>query len=83
MIEMRSGVCPMHLNRGEAMSLRMIILLGIFVWAPIMAFLVWKYLQTFGTTVGASRRRERRPMVAEVDKHAIPDDSRRRIYRRS
>jgi len=59
----------------------MIILLGIFVWAPMMAFLGWKYLQTFNAS--ASRRRVRRPMVAEADRHAIPDDSRRRIYRRS
>ena len=59
----------------------MIILLGIFVWAPMMAFLGWKYLQTFSAT--ATKRRQRRPMHAEHDRHAIPDDSRRRIYRRS
>ncbi|WP_332878824.1 hypothetical protein [Massilia sp. S19_KUP03_FR1] len=63
------------------MSVRMIILLGIFVWAPMMAFLGWKYLQTFNA--GSTRRRVRRPMVGEVDKHAIPDDSRRRVYRRN
>ncbi len=58
----------------------MIILLGIFVWAPMMAFLGWKYLQTFSPT--AVKRSQRRPMHAEADKYAIPDDSRRRIYRR-
>jgi len=59
----------------------MIILLGIFVWAPMMAFLGWKYLQTFNAS--ATRRRQRRPMLAEADKYAIPDDTRRRIYRRN
>jgi hypothetical protein len=58
----------------------MIILLGIFVWAPMMAFLAWKYLQTFKPA--AVKRRQRRPMHVEHDKYAIPDDSRRRVYRR-
>ena len=70
----------MHLI-GESMSISMIILLGIFVWAPLMAYLGWKYFQTF--TPRATKRRPRRPMIAGDDKNLIPDDSRRRIYRRN
>jgi hypothetical protein len=31
------------------MSVEVIILLGIFVWAPLMAYLGWKYVQTFSS----------------------------------
>jgi len=60
----------------------MIILLGIFVWAPMMVFLGWKYLQTFRPAAVSSKRRARRSMVAEFDRNALPDHSRRRVYRR-
>lgn len=65
------------------MSVRMIMLLGIFVWAPMMGYLGWKYLQTFDT-IKRSRsrvRRARRDPQPLNGGHLLHDESRRRVRR--
>jgi hypothetical protein len=51
----------------------MIILLGIFVWAPMMGFLLWKYAQTFSFAQKsrATKRRARRALQLTSDGHPV------------
>jgi hypothetical protein len=64
-------------------SVRMIILLGIFVWAPMMGFLLWKYAQTFSfiQKSRATKRRARRALQLAGDGHNIYNQERRRLRR--
>jgi hypothetical protein len=61
----------------------MIILLGIFVWAPMMGFLLWKYAQTFSFVQKsrATRRRARRALQLAGDGHQLYSQERRRVRR--
>jgi hypothetical protein len=61
----------------------MIILLGIFVWAPMMGFLLWKYAQTFSFAQKsrATKRRARRALQLTSDGHPVYHEERRRIRR--
>jgi len=61
------------------MSINVIILLGIFVWAPLMAFLGWKYVQTFSSVRAsrASKRRAKRAVLFAADGHQIHKERRR------
>lgn len=65
---------------GGYVSVRIIILLGIFVWAPMMGFLLWKYVQTFSFVQKsrATRRRARRVLQLTGDGHNIYSQERRR-----
>jgi len=65
------------------MSLRMIILLGIFVWAPLMGYLLWKYFQTFASVQRsrAIKRRARRAMLPAGAAPMIHNEERRRMRR--
>jgi hypothetical protein len=65
------------------MNVRMIILLGIFVWAPMMAYLGWKYLQTFDFVQRhrAVKRRAKRALLPAGDGHMIHNEERRRMRR--
>lgn len=63
------------------MSVRMIVLLGIFVWAPMMAYLSWKFLQTFSERVPATVRRNRRAVPAG-EEYRISSAKRKRLARR-
>ena len=64
------------------MSVRMIILLGIFVWAPMMAYLGWKYVQTFAFAQ-RSRAVKRRAKRALLPAGAMIHNEERRRVRRS
>ena len=61
------------------MSISVIILVGIFVWAPMMAYLGWKYVQTFASVrqIRADKRRARRAMMLTADGHQIHKERRR------
>jgi hypothetical protein len=61
------------------MSVEVIILLGIFVWAPLMAYLGWKYVQTFSSVreSRAGKRRARRAVLLAADGHQIHKERRR------
>ena len=65
------------------MSVRMIILLGIFVWAPLMAYLGWKYVQTFdfAQRKRAVKRRAKRALLPAGTNHMIHNEERRRMRR--
>lgn len=65
------------------MSLRMIILLGIFVWAPLMGYLLWKYFQTFSSVQRsrAAKRRAKRAMLPAGGALMIHNEERRRMRR--
>jgi len=65
------------------MSVRMIILLGIFVWAPMMGFLLWKYAQTFSFAQKSRnvKRRARRALQLAADGLVIRNEERRRVRR--
>jgi hypothetical protein len=66
------------------MSVRMIILLFIFVWAPMMAFLGWKFIQTFdfAQRSRAVKRRAKRALLPAGNGHMIHNEERRRVRRR-
>ena len=65
------------------MSVRMIILLGIFVWAPLMAYLGWKYVQTFDFVQRsrAVKRRAKRALLPAGAGRMIHNEERRRMRR--
>ena len=65
------------------MSVRMIILLGIFVWAPMMGCLAWKYMQTFpfAQRNRAIKRRAKRALLPAGDGHMIHNEERRSVRR--
>ena len=65
------------------MSVRMIILLGIFVWAPLMGYLGWKYVQTFAFAQRkrSIKRRARRALLPAGGAHMIHNEERRRVRR--
>ena len=65
------------------MSVRMIILLGIFVWAPLMAYLGWKYVQTFAFVQRkrSVKRRARRALLPAGAAHMLHNEERRRVRR--
>lgn len=66
------------------MSLRMIILLGIFVWAPMMGFLAWKYAQTFAVVQrsrSGKRRVQRALLLLAGEGRMLHNEERRRIRR--
>lgn len=65
------------------MSVRMIILLGIFVWAPMMGYLGWKYVQTFdfAQRKRAIKRRAKRAMLPAGVGAMIHNEERRRMRR--
>lgn len=65
------------------MSVRMIILLFIFVWAPLMAYLGWKYIQTFdfAQRKRAVKRRAKRALLPAGAGHMIHNEERRRMRR--
>jgi hypothetical protein len=65
------------------MSVRLIILLGIFVWAPLMAYLGWKFFQTFdfAQRKRAVKRRARRALLPAGDGHMVHSEERRRVRR--
>jgi hypothetical protein len=61
----------------------MIILLGIFVWAPMMGFLLWKFVRTF-SFVQKSRsvkRRARRALQIAGGSQMVHNEERRRVRR--
>jgi hypothetical protein len=66
------------------MSVRMIILLFIFVWAPMMAFLGWKFIQTFdfAQRSRAVKRRAKRALLPAGNGNMIHNEERRRVRRR-
>jgi len=61
----------------------MIILLGIFVWAPMMAYLGWKYVQTFefAQRNRSAKRRTRRALLPAAGGEMFYNESRRRVRR--
>jgi len=61
------------------MSVKVIILLGIFVWAPLMAYLGWKYVQTFASVqrTRADKRRAKRALLSAGDGLQIHKERRR------
>ena len=61
----------------------MIILLGIFVWAPLMGYLLWKYFQTFSSAQRsrAVKRRAKRAMLPAGAALMIHNEERRRMRR--
>lgn len=63
------------------MSVRMIVLLGIFVWAPMMAYLSWKFIQTFSDRTLIPVRRTRRA-VPYGEEYRISSAKRKRLARR-
>jgi len=65
------------------MSISVIILVGIFVWAPMMAYLGWKYVQTFASVrrTRADKRRAKRARLLVSDGPAIHKEERRRMRR--
>lgn len=65
------------------MSVRMIILLGIFVWAPMMGFLAWKYIQTFSFAQRSRsmQRRAKRTLLLAGDSATLHNEERRRVRR--
>jgi hypothetical protein len=60
----------------------MIILLGIFVWAPMMGYLSWKFFQTFSQQALSPRRRTRRAVVAAGEEYRMSSTARKRLSRR-
>lgn len=65
------------------MGINMIILLAVFVWAPMMGYLGFKYVQTYSERGRSTKRRARRPMIPTGDEPVVRDETRRRIYRRT
>ena len=65
------------------MSVRMIILLGIFVWAPMMGFLIWKFVGTFAVVQRgrAVKRRAKRALQLAGDGLVLHNEERRRMRR--
>lgn len=65
-------------------SVRMIILLGIFVWAPLMGYLAWKYIQTFSTAQRSrSRKRRAKQTLALAGENPLLHREERRRVRRT
>jgi hypothetical protein len=80
-IDSTPGLRLVHLIGESRMSVRMIVLLGIFVWAPMMAYLSWKFLQTFSPRALAPTRRARRAVPAG-EEYRINSAKRQRLARR-
>ncbi|MDQ2818805.1 MAG: hypothetical protein M3Y65_00110 [Pseudomonadota bacterium] len=59
----------------------MIVLLGIFVWAPMMAYLSWKFIQTFSARARLPARRTRRAVPAG-EEYRISSAKRQRLAKR-
>lgn len=81
MIRTAPGFRLVHSIGERHMSVRMIVLLGIFVWAPMMAYLSWKFIQTFSDRALVPVRRTRRA-VAAGEEYRISSAKRQRLARR-
>lgn len=70
-----------HFDWERHVSVRMIVLLGIFVWAPMMAYVGWKFIQTYSDRALVPVRRTRRAVPAG-EEYRISSAKRKRLARR-